>query len=371
MLPIVLAAWIPEAISLDWALRAMQNMGTVAFWRLAGQVVYGALAPLLIGAGLAGVRTYAWLNVVGASVTAIGITVMLLRRHGLPKFSMDRRNLGRLGRRYWQGGLVGLSLAIVMVYYQADSLVLGYMKGTEAVGIFGVAYKIPFNLVVVGSLWLQAAYPHASATIVSDPHRFVRQLARAASVAAAVALAVGTGASMLAPQIMVGLFGEAYRAAATPFLLLTWSAAIALVQIHFSNAVLAIGADVRYLMGTVCAAVLNIALDLLLIPSMGPSGAAIATIAAEAFVMLYMLRRVTVRLGTPHFEWGRIARGALAAAVLGAALVPLREVFSLWPCLLIGALIYIAAAAGLGVLRLDELRALRRGGGNDSGAAIA
>jgi O-antigen/teichoic acid export membrane protein len=208
------------------------------------------------------------------------------------------------------------------------------------------------------------------ATVATAPRRFLSQLGSAASLSAAIALAIGTGASLLAPQIMVGLFGEAYRSAATPFLLLSWSAAIALVQIHFSNAVLALGADFRYLIGTLTAALLNVALDLLLIPSMGPSGGAIATIAAEAFVMLYMLRRVVVRLGKPQFEWSRIIRGALAAAVLGAALVPLRTVLTVWPCLAAGALIYVSAAAALGVVRLDELRALRRGE-NDSDAATA
>ncbi len=82
VLPIVVAAWVPTALSFDWAMRAMQRMGSVAVWRLAGQVVYAALAPLLIGTGLAAVKTYAWLNVVGAAMTAIGISVVLLRRYG-------------------------------------------------------------------------------------------------------------------------------------------------------------------------------------------------------------------------------------------------------------------------------------------------
>lgn len=360
LLPIVVAAWIPTALSLDWAMRGLQNMRAVALWRLAGQVVYGALAPLLIGAGLAGVKTYAWLNVVGAAVSAIGISVLLVRMYGMPRFSL---NLRTLARRYAHGAVVGVSLAIVMIYYQTDILLLGYLRDEQDTGLFGVAYRVPANIVLIGTVWLQAAYPYAAALIASEPLAYLRQLGRTLSVAAALALPIAAGGAVLATELMVGLFGPEYRDAALPFALLTASAAIALVQVQLSNAVLALGQDRRYFTAVSTAAVVNIAIAVVLIPPLGPSGAAIATIAAELTLIATMLVRVRKQLGTPPLELRRVAASMAATLAMVAVLLPLRSQVSVWICLALGGAVYLAGALTLGVIGRDELQRLVRRGG--------
>lgn len=360
LLPIILAGWIPTALSLDWAMRALQQMTGVALWRLAGQVVYGALAPILIGTGFAGIKTYAWLNVVGSAVTAIGISIMLLRRHGV-KFNGVR--LKGIGRRYANGAIVGVSLAIVMVYFQAGSLILGYLKDDTAVGLYSVAYKIPMNIVLIGTIWLQAAYPYASARILQAPQEYLGQLGRVVSASVVFALPIAVGATVLASELMVGLFGDQYADAALPFALLTWSSAIALIQVHFTNSVLALGEDRRYLVIVIAAGVVSIGLGFALVPAFGPSGAAVATIAAECTLVGAMIVRVRRSLGTPRLDLARIRGAVLASAAMAGALLLVRPHVSVWAAVVVGVVVYAAGALLLGAVRREELRALARRGG--------
>ncbi len=73
---------------------------------------------------------------------------------------------------------------------------------------------------------------------------------------------------------------------------------------------------------------------------------------------------MTVRLGFPRFQPRRIVGGALAAVVMGAVLIGLKQVWPLWPCLLFGTLVYLTIAIALKVVSIDELRSLRKRGGD-------
>ncbi|WP_160165568.1 flippase [Conexibacter woesei] len=363
ILPIIVIGWIPTTIGLDWALRSMRHMGIVAGWRLGGQVIYGILTVALVGGGLAGVKTYAWLQVLTSAIIAVGMTATMFRIHGLPRLRIDLRGLGR---RYARGLVVGISLAIAAIYYTIDNIVLGYMAGPTEVGIFSAAYKIPFNIVMIGTVWLQAAYPYASALAVHDAAAFRVQLGRVASLAGTVSIPVAIGGTLLAHQLIVGVFGQAYEEAAVPFMLLIWSAVIALLQVNYTNGVLALGDEKHYLLAVVVAALANVGLDILLIPSLGASGAAAATVVAELAVLIFVGRRIAQRLGPPPIEWGRLARSAGATALMVVVLLPLRNTVPFWLAIGAGAIVYLGAAFALRVVTRDELAKLTRRKSDDA-----
>ncbi|MDQ3700730.1 MAG: flippase [Chloroflexota bacterium] len=355
LIPILAAGLIPQVLSLGWALQALQSLGSVALLRFLGQAVYGVLAPLLVVGGFPGVKTYAWLNVLGLAVSGFGASVLVWRRHGAPALSMDLR---RLLHRYSRGMTIGASLLMVNVYYSADSIMLGYLRGQEAVGQYGVAYKIPLNIITLAGVWFAAFYPYAAELFGRDRDLLRRQVAQVANIAVTLAVPLGIGVTLIGRELMVALFGAAFSAAGLPFVLLTWSAAVVFVQASFGHALLAVGDDRRYLVGVACAAVLNVALNFVLIPPFGPTGAAVATIAAELTVMAYMFTRFQAVLGRISLEWDRAARAA-AATVLMALLVAVVQTRSgVLVSMAVGMLAYAGLAFLLGVVRKDEIAVL-------------
>jgi O-antigen/teichoic acid export membrane protein len=358
LLPIATATMlVTSAFTLHWALRALQEMRAVAFSELAGQIAFGALVPVLVIGGVEGAKRYAWLQLLGAAITAALTVWWMIRKAGAPLPTLDTRVLAR---RLWLSLPIGISFAMIKIYYSIDSVMLGYLRSIEEVGLYAVAYKLPLALIGFGTLWIAAFYPHASALSVRDPERLRRHVGTFSSVAIVVALALAVGATFGADGLMPLLFGRDFGGATTPFILLTWAAAVILVSVNFGNVLLACGDERRYAIGVSAGAFANLGINAWAIPTYGMNGAACATIAAELLVLAYMVRRFRAVLGPPTLELERIARGAAASAVLAGVLIALPGSVPVLLRLAIGAVVWLAAAVALGAVTRADLAQVRR-----------
>ena len=344
------------ALAFDWALRALQWMKAVAIATVVSQIAYGVLVATLLTGGLEGAKRFAWFTVLNAAIAALITLGLTIKAAGVPRLSFNR---GRLWRRLKASLPIGISFAMIQIYYSIDSVLLGYLRDTGEVAQYAVAYRIPLGVFAFAAVWVAVVYPHASAMFVNERERLRRQVGTFASYSVAIALPLGVGATLGGAALMPKLFGDEFEPATTPFMLLTWAVAISIVSVNFGNILLGCGDEKRYAIGVTVGAVLNVALNFALIPPLGTSGAAIATIAAELAVLAYMIKRFRVVLGPVELEWGRIARATAATAVMAGALLAAHELDTL---LLIGlgAVVYLVAAAAFGVVSRSELRDLKR-----------
>ena len=214
---------------------------------------------------------------------------------------------------------------MVQVYYSIDQILLGYLKGNGDVGQYAAAAKLPIVIAGFTMLWASALYPHASRVFQHDPEAVRRQLGMFTSMSIAVALALAVSFTLVAGDLMTALFGPAFGDAAGPFAILMWATAVAFVSINITHVLLAVGGERQFAVCVTVGAVLNIALNLVLIPPLGATGAAWATLAAEAMVLLVSLRQLTRRLGRMSLELRRIAGAVAATGVMAGVLLLLPE----------------------------------------------
>jgi O-antigen/teichoic acid export membrane protein len=353
ILPIAGLTFVAGAVSLDWVLRGLQKFGTVALARLAGQAIYGALVPVLLVGGVEGGKRLAWLTVLAVVVTSAICTALAWRARSAPRLTLDVR---RLRRRFLASAPIGIAFVMIQVYYSIDSVMLGYLRSTADVGQYAVAYKIPLALTALSGIWIQALYPHAAALFERDREELRRQVGRFASLALVVALPLGAGATIVGGDLMPALFGDDYRDAGTPFVLLMWASALIMVTVNFANVLLATGDDRPYAIGVTLGAILNVGLNFALIPELGTTGAAINTIAAETLVIAYMLVRFTRVIGPVSLDGALIARGALAALAMVALLLALSPALSPIALVAAGIVTWGALAFALGVVTREDLR---------------
>ena len=357
-------------LSFHWALRAMQRMKAVAVVEIAGQLVYfGLVATLLVG-GVSGAMRFAWFHVAGAAVMGLASMWWAWSAAGTPELVLSPR---RIARRFWASAPIGISFAMIQIYFSLDSLMLGWMRGTEDVGHYGVAYKLPLALMTYSSLWVAALYPHASGLFVRDRERLRTQVETFANLAVVVALPLGVGASFAADGLMEKLFGSEFGPATTPFILLTWATAIIFLSVNFGNVLLAAGDEKRYAIGVSVGALVNLLLNLIVIPRWGATGASAATVAAELTVILYMVVRFRKVMGPVRPDLQRIWRCVAACAVMAGVLIALPESIDPLVRIAAGALVYAVTALAIGAVRRDELRLLvpRRGAVDTSATADA
>jgi O-antigen/teichoic acid export membrane protein len=359
LIPIVALTFVIDAASLQWVLYGRQRFTLLALARLAGSVVTLIWVLAFVGerGGDAGATALAWASVAGVAAFALVTLAVVLRAEGRPELVLQGM---RLVRRFIAGVPFGLAAVMISIYYSIDSVMLGYLRSTEEVGQYAVAYKLPLALIAIAALWASVLFPHASALAPRDPDLLRRQLGFFSSVAFVGAAPLAVGAVLVGEDLMPELFGAQFEPAGTPFIVLSWAAAVVVFTISSGTVALAAGEDRNYVVAVTAGAVLNVLANLAVIPLFGMTGAAAATVAAEVVVFAIVWRRLLERLGHVPLQWPRIARALAATAVMAVVVLALGDAISASGRVAVGAAVYAVVAVALGAVHRGEVRTALR-----------
>jgi O-antigen/teichoic acid export membrane protein len=208
----------------------------------------------------------AW--VIAQAVAAVVLCAAAAAGHGFgrPDAPLLRESL-RFGVRAWLGGLAHLLNARV------DQLLLGLMATQAALGTYAVAVNASEVLFYVPSAVATALLPVVAR---SGTAAGVEQTLRVFRAVMLITLLAVAAAAVLGPVLVPVVFGHAYAGSVEPFLWLLPSAFGFAASAVFSNALLASGAPARSSLGPVTSLAVGVPLDLVLIPTLGATGAAIA-----------------------------------------------------------------------------------------------
>lgn len=301
-----------------------------------------ALVALLAGGGL----TAIFLTYLAGSLASLVYVVRALRRH-FPPMSLRAGRRSTAGRLLRQGAPLGIAAILNMALFQLDTVMVAAYLGPEAVGLYGVAFRFFESFLFVAFALGDVTFP-----------RYAKQgpgalSERTFSGAAALSLAFYVPLFVLslfaAPWMVSTIFGDRYveAADAVPWLTLATIAYAVTYQARTSS----VGVGGRSSVAGIAAVALtvNVALNLVLIPRYGFSGAAMATAFAstlETVLTLVGLRR----LGVPARPTRLMAIPFLAGGVAAALLLglDLRDLSAL----LVGAGTYAAVLAVGAVLGL-------------------
>ena len=170
------------------------------------------------------------------------------------------------------------------LYWRIDIIMLSKMRPLEEVGLYGAAYRLfNFSLMLPTSLAL-ALYPLMTRLVKQDREQLNKLGRTALRYLFALTLPIAIGLTFIGEDILVLLFGADFRLAATTVAVLAW-ALIPYGVVRY-NAYLLFAADRQNvdLVINIIMSLLNIALNLVLIPKYGHPGAAVATLIS---IMIY------------------------------------------------------------------------------------
>ena len=324
---------IAAGSSSRWLHLAFDRAGTVAVVRSIGQLVTVALIFILVR-GPSDV-TRAPLAQFAGEIAASIVLLILLRRYGIrPTFVYDRAAaapLLRQARPLVLGTLLGLTI------FNSDLIFVRLFRDAEAAGFYAAAYLVVSFSVNLGLAYSMALMPSLARAATDRPaQRALYQHGLLHMVAGGLPIAVGGW--VLALPLVVTVFGTAYSPAAPAFAILVWSIPLSLVRDIPIVAMITHGQERTVLRVTGMAVVLNIALNVALIPRFGMVGAAVATVVTEGVRMvLAFIAAQRYRLGFPSWRlvWRPFAAAAAMLVVLswGAAM-------PVWGVVLLGAVTY-------------------------------
>lgn len=319
-----------------------------------------SIAVLAIAAGSGGMVAFA-AAFLGAATVSTGLNVLMAVRISPPKLRGSRRVWGDLLR---VGAPVAAAAVLTTAYVRIDHVLVFELAGDREAGLYGAIYRILDSAQFVPGAVMTTLFPAVAAAWPADPAK-VRRLSQGAGEYLAMVSLPALGFTLVAAEpIVLLLFGEEFRDAA-PALPILMGAFVLISLAHVTgHLVLVLGLQQRLLAYAAAGLVLNVGLNLLLIPSYGFLGAAWVTLATELLVTGLVLLSVTRKLGHRPLL-GRLAR--ITAGTAGVtAIIALAQLAGVPLGGLIGLALlgYPLALLAVGALSLADIRDLRRSPGS-------
>lgn len=249
-------------------------------------------------------------------------------------------------------------LVVGFLYCRADGVILSLLSTHAEVGVYGLAFTIAFNTIVVSLIFLKSTLSTATELFARDVAAFAGFLRRSVELMYFVAVPVAVVGALLAGPL-IALFGDkAFVARGTPTLALLFvAAALRFVGGTLGQGLVAAHYQQVLLWLTVATLALNVTLNLALAGRYGAIGPAVALVCTEVFNMAisswWLRRRCGYRTPVRFVLRLLIPTGASVAVTL--LLSGHNVVF----ILVAAAAAYLATSAAVGPLSWSTLVALR------------
>lgn len=181
-----------------------------------------------------------------------------------------------------------LSIVAASIYMKIDQVMITHMLGSAQTGIYSVAVKLTETWYFVPSLICTSLFPaivNAKKINIKTYYSRVNSLILLMFI---IAILFAIPIFIITPFIITYLYGVSYLGAITPFQIYIWSSIPIFIMPALAAYVTTENLGKNLLFSTVCGAIVNILLNIVLIPSHGIIGSAFATFISYLIPTFYL-----------------------------------------------------------------------------------
>ncbi len=299
----------------------------------------------------------------------IGGFVLGLIAEGLVNYrymnlALSRFRLDHLKNIFSFSFWIFLSSSGSLVFCYADTILIGYFMETADVGIYRTAFQLTSISTFTTLAFYTVLYPKISQwEIMGDLTSIENTLSRAVTYSLFLAIPVCIGGWILGERLLYFLYGASFTSG-TNALAILLVVQIANVFMYLGTMCLnSLNHPKEAFIVTAIASIINIVLDILLIPVLGISGAAIATLLAMTLngllAFFHLSKIISIR-----FEIRPIGNIIFSSAFMGMLIVlvvymiPLTHVALVLGTVLVGGIAYFGILIKTDTGIHDEIKEL-------------
>lgn len=176
----------------------------------------------------------------------------------------------------------------ITLSFRTDTVMIRLISGAAETGLYNSSFRLLDALYFIPVAVISAVFPAMSVLYKTDKEMLKRLYRKMFYYLLAIALPMGIGTMFLADRIMLFIYGNEFSGAGNALRILIW-AEVAIFLYAVSGYLLnAINRQLLFTATAAGAAVLNVAINLVLIPEFGYIGAAIATVATSFFILVLL-----------------------------------------------------------------------------------
>jgi PST family polysaccharide transporter len=266
---------------LQWVFQGHDQMQTVAAIQLLRQTVYAVVV-------FAFVRSQAQISFAGvaevAGVTCAGIFGLWIYRRRFRESLQVRAGVSK--QLFREGVPIGLSQLFWMARMYGATVILGLIASPPDVGFFGAAMRILVSLHAFIYLYYFNLLPTFSRAWQQGEAKLSAMIEQSLRRVTWVSILAGIAWVILAPRVIVGVYGSAFAPAGAALQWLAGVAVIAALSGHYRFGLIAAGRQGAEMVAQAIGTALAVVLLPLGYAQGGPAGSALSLVVAELVVWL-------------------------------------------------------------------------------------
>lgn len=261
-----------------WFESQLQSRYTVWIQNVAFLLFAGAKVILILQN--APTIRFAWVMLAEAAAVAIAL-IITLNNCGpkLRTLRMSRERTRHMLNACWP---LALSSIAIMVYMRIDQVMLAQMLGDDAAGIYSAAVRVSEIWYFISTAITTTVLPSVLELKKHCRNKYYESIQSLFDLMIWLAILFALPVTIFSTSIIKLLFGNTYSSAGAVLAIHVWSTMFVFLGVATGNWFLAENKQLISLQRTIIAALINISLNFILIPRLGITGAAWATLLAYA-----------------------------------------------------------------------------------------
>ena len=249
-----------------------------------------------------------------------------------------------------------LAAIFARVYSNADILIVKQYLGEAAAGWYATPYKIAYAFQFIPLALIAPLYPRFSEYFVSHKEKLARTLEQALKYLLVISVPIATGIYLLAHDITLLAFGEEYLASVEPLKIIIFGIIFSYISFPIGAFLNACSRQKTQTAIVGVAMIANIALNILLIPVLGVTGAAASALVTNILlaVLGYAIVPQVVQIAHAKIIKATI-QVAIGAGIMAMAVTTAQQYLQLFWVIAIGAVVYCGVVFFVGIFERGEL----------------
>jgi O-antigen/teichoic acid export membrane protein len=173
---------------------------------------------------------------------------------------------------------IALSGFIWVIHHNVDVVMLSIMQGDAPIGIYSAACRLVEPLGFLSSALMISMFPLMSIHFINSKEKLIKSYRLSLKHLLIIALPVAIVITFIADKIILLVYGTPFAGSTTVLQILIWAFVFVSVNSVLTNLLISMDMQKLYMLSAGLCAIVNVTLNLLLIPILSYNGAAIATV---------------------------------------------------------------------------------------------
>lgn len=331
--------------------QALEKMEYISAGRFIDSILMLAGALIAIELNLeiiSFVTIYLFTNTIALAYSGL----ICLRKFVMPQIEVDLhfwKQIIRESLPFW------LTSVFAIIYFRIDIVMLSVMNGDVVVGWYAAPYRLIDALSILPSVIMIVMYPIFSKYHINSKESLNVAFKKSIKMLIIIAIPIGIGTTLLAEEIILLIYGNEFVPSVIALKILIWASVLSFINYTPVTLLNSTNRQRNLMVFTCIGAIVNIALNFLLIPMMSYVGAGIATVITELIVgslMIYEINKFQKKsLSNLHIT---VAKSILSAFVMGTFILIFKSC-NLLLLIFFAATLYLIILLAMKTFEKDEL----------------